>query len=114
MVNAHERFNERLRRLARKHRAMGRGYVMRLMPDGLIVPEPVKLRIELPYRVTTLIIVALLVFKGFLIASLGAQPYQDRLFTLSDGTFVEQAGAWLMQPDRISMVIADQIAPVLR
>ena len=53
MVNAHERFNERLRGLARKHRAMGRGYIMRLMPDGLIVAEPVRVRIQLPYRVTT-------------------------------------------------------------
>ena len=53
MVNAHERFNERLRGLARKHRAMGRGYIMRLMTDGLIVAEPVRVRIQLPYRVTT-------------------------------------------------------------
>ncbi|MEP2030906.1 MAG: hypothetical protein ABJI96_19590 [Paracoccaceae bacterium] len=114
MVNAHRLFKERLHRLARKHHAMGKGYVMRLMPDGLMVPEPVRLRIELPYRVTTLLIVALLVFKGFLIASLGTQPYQDRLFTLDGGTLVEQAGAWIMQPDRISVFIADRISLVLQ
>ena len=114
MVNAHKLFKERLSRLARKHHAMGQGYVMRLLPDGLMVPEPVKVRIELPYRVTTLLIVALLVFKGFLIASIGAQPYQDRLFTLQDGTMVEQAGAWVLQPDRVSTFIADRIAVVVQ
>ena len=113
MVNAHERFNERLRRLSRKHRAMGRGYIMRLMPDGLIVAEPVKVRIQLPYRVTTLLIVALFVFKGFLLASLGTQTYQERLFVLKDGTIIEQAGAWLMQADWVSVFIADRIKPAL-
>lgn len=114
MVTAHERFNERLRRLARKHRAMGRGYVMQLMPDGLVVAEPIRVRVKLPYRLATLLIVSLFVFKGFLLASLGTQTYQDRLVALNEGTIVEQAGAWIMQPDRISTFIADRITPLVR
>jgi len=52
-------------------------------------------------------------FKGFLFAYLGEAAYGERVATLQDGTVLEQAGAWVMQPDPITVLAADGIALIL-
>ena len=43
-----------------------------------------------------MILVAMLAFKGLLHAQIGAETYADRVTALSNGTIIEQAGAWFM------------------
>ena len=40
MAQGHLDFDERLRRVGRKHRAMAQGYTFRMRPDGLMVATP--------------------------------------------------------------------------
>lgn len=107
-------FDERLRLLARKHRAMSHGYVTRMQPDGLIVAHPRRHSIRISKRSIFLFIAAFILFKGFLVANLGPQTYDDRLARLQAGTVVERAGAFVMQPDPLTMYVANQIGPILR
>lgn len=113
MDNGQLRFYQRVRSLDRKHRAMDRGYSTYVRPDGLIVARPRAARPRLWLRPVIFGLAGFLMFKSFLIAGLGAQVYAERVDRLEAGTVVEQAGAWAMQPDRLSQYIAGFIAPYL-
>lgn len=106
-------FNKRLRRLGRKHRAMQNGYATLVRPDGLIVAKPRRTGSPLSFRPLIYCLAGLLLFKGILMAQLGPGVYLDRLERLQAGTAVEQAGAWVMQPDRASEWISGQIKALL-
>jgi hypothetical protein len=115
MVDAgHSEFDRRLRKLGRKHLAMSHGYTTIIRPDGLIVAEPRRVRVRLPIKGMLLIALAFIGFKGFLLSALGQSTYDDRLSELRAGTIVEKAGAWAMQPDRISIKMAEHLGPILR
>lgn len=114
MVSGHLEFETRLRRLMRKHRAMSRGYTMRMQSDGLIVAKPRRSASPISGRSILIFLAAFLIFKGFLIANLGGEGYDDRISRLESGTMVEQAGALAMQSDPISDLIASKLRPLLR
>jgi hypothetical protein len=114
MGQSHLQFDQRVTNLGRKHHALSRGYVARMRPDGLIVARPYRNQSHFPYRVVFFFLVAFVAFKGFLIASLGPDAYTDRVSRLQDGTMVEVAGAWAMQTDPVSDLVAQQIGPILR
>jgi hypothetical protein len=114
MVKKQVQFDERLRHLASKHRAMSHGYVTRMQPDGLIIAKPRRRQVRISGRSIFLFVAAFIGFKAFLVANLGPQAYDDRLARLQAGTVVEQAGAFAMQPDPLTMYFAKQIGPILR
>ncbi|MFA3918626.1 hypothetical protein [Ruegeria hyattellae] len=114
MVDCHMEFDRRVARLNKKHQAMARGYTARMRPDGLVVVKPRRMRFAISPRSLFLFIGAFFLFKGFILANLGATTYDDRLDRLRNGTAVEKAGAWVMQIDPLSQVISEQIGPVLR
>lgn len=114
MVQQQIQFDERLRLLARKHSAMSRGYVTRMQPDGLIVAKPRRRSRRVSGRAVFLFLAAFVGFKAFLVANLGPQTYDDRLARLEAGTMVEQAGAFVMQADPLTMYFAQMIGPILR
>jgi hypothetical protein len=114
MRESHLQFDKRLHRLGRKHQAMAQGYTTHLRSDGLIVAKPLRVSRRLSAKPALLFIAAFFLFKGFLLASLGPDAYGDRIGRLQSGTFVEQAGAWVMQAEPVSQLIARQIGPVLR
>ncbi len=106
-------FDLRVRRLDRKHRAMGRGYSTKIRSDGLVVVEPRRARVRLPFAPILLAVAALILFKGLLLASVGGDAYQDQLAKLRSGSVFEKTGAWVMQVDSASAVVAEKIAPLL-
>ncbi|MCG7625676.1 MULTISPECIES: hypothetical protein [unclassified Epibacterium] len=115
MSDQHAEFRHRLRRLDRKSLQMSQGYTAKMRADGLIIVEPRKVvRSKITLRSLILFLTAILVFKGFLIASLGYSSYDERVQKLSRGTAVEQGGAFLMQADPISTAIASHLVPYLR
>ncbi|MBE1282037.1 MAG: hypothetical protein GJ676_01880 [Rhodobacteraceae bacterium] len=107
-------FNNRLRRLERKHTAMSNGYTARMRDDGLIVMTPARRKSGVSGRSVILFVLAFFVFKGFLIANIGLAGYEERVDKLKAGNAIEQGGAWVMQAEPLSEWIATQIGPVLR
>ncbi len=114
MVPSHVEFDNRLKRLVRKHSAMSRGYRHKMRTDGLIVVQPRRNTPRLSIRAVLIFLAAFFVFKGFLIANLGPAAYDERLAVLAEGAVFEQAGAWVMQMDPLSSLVADQLGPILR
>ncbi|NIZ13343.1 hypothetical protein HCZ87_08075 [Phaeobacter sp. HF9A] len=83
--------------------------------DGLIVVEPRRVvRSRISGRSLILFVCVILAFKGFLMATLGPANYDYRVEKLRDGSLVEQGGAWIMQADPASAMIAERLAPLLR
>lgn len=107
-------FQTRLNRLARRHSAMARGYSASVRSDGLIVVQPRRFQFKLPVRGFVLLMTVFMLFKGFMLASLGDATYQNRLAVLERGTLYEQAGAFVMGIDPVSAELAALMRPIIR
>ncbi|WP_421701490.1 hypothetical protein [Aliiroseovarius sp.] len=105
------RFNKRLRDIDSKHRKLSRGYVQLVERDGLLVPVSTRrtARRGFPFRGLLLTLAGFLVFKAVLLTHLGPITYGERVEKLAGGTTLEQAGAWVMRADPITMWITRQI-----
>jgi hypothetical protein len=114
MVENQLQFDQRLRRLTKKHRAMAQGYTTRMRPDGLIVVKPRKTKSRVSFRSVLLFVAAFFLFKGFLFATLGPETYDERVGRLQQGSMIEQAGAFVMQGDPVTNFIASKLGPILR
>jgi len=114
MGEGQHHFLSRVRRLERKHNAMTNGYLARVRADGLIEVLPQKVDTGISPRSVVLFLGAFLLFKGFLIASIGLVGYQERVAKLASGSVLEQGGAMIMIVDPLSLMVAEKIGPILR
>ena len=113
MFRTQSTFDRRVQRLNRKHDAMARGYTTMLRKDGLIVVQPQRARARFPFKFLFIIVAALIVFKGLVLASVGAESYDARVAALATGTTVEKAGAWVMQSEPATRFVAEQVSAIL-
>lgn len=106
-------FEHRLGRINRMH-AAGRSFEAR---DALgradFDAARGRRRIAIPLRSIALVLAAVLLFKGAILAQLGSGGYQDRVAALAAGTIGEQVSAWVLHPDPASHWIAAMIKSVL-
>lgn len=107
-------FRSRLSRLERKYKGMSAGYDAKLRSDGLIVITPRKAKRRVAWVPMAVFLLGFVVFKGFLMVSLGASSYDERVARLQDGTGVEQVGAFVMQADPLSTLVANKMGTVLQ
>ena len=113
MTTAELTFDQRLRRLARKHRRMQDGVVRKMQPDGLITFQPRRAAPKLPMRAPVLLALMALMFKAFLLAWHGDTGYAARLVPLQQGTMIEQGVAWVLQPDPMTQTLAAGFAQLV-
>ena len=111
-VSGHAEFETRLSRLLRKHRAMAKGYTTVMRSDGLIVVKPKPQGAQISGRSVLVVVVAFVLFKAMLIATLGHKVYSERVDRLGVGTPVERAGAFIMQIDPVSGAVAGQMSGI--
>ena len=113
MAQAHVPFDKRLKRIVRRHDKMSNGVVRTVNSDGLIVARPRLYKPRFPLKGLLIVLAIGFLLKGFLFAYLGEAAYADRVAGLQAGTTIEQVGAWVMQSDPVTEVIASGIAAVL-
>ncbi len=106
-------FDQRITRLNKKHQKLNRGYRATMRSDGLVVMKPQRVRSAIPAKVLLLCLVGFFGFKAFLLSHLGPSAYESRVDSLNQGTSVEKAGAWVMQADPVTALIATQLNKVL-
>ncbi|WP_037293066.1 hypothetical protein [Roseobacter sp. CCS2] len=106
-------FDKRLKRIVRRHDKMSNGVVKSINSDGLIVAKPRLYRPRFPLKGLLAVLFLGFLFKGFLFAYLGEAEYIERVAALQGGSVLEQAGAWVMQPDPVTVIAADGIATIL-
>jgi hypothetical protein len=112
-VQAHVPFDKRLKKIVRRHEKMSNGVVRTINSDGLIVAKPRLYRPRFPLKGLLAVLFLGFLFKGFLFAYLGEAAYAERVATLQGGTVLEQAGAWVMQADPVTVLASDGIAMIL-
>lgn len=112
-VQAHVPFDKRLKKIVRRHERMSNGVVRTINSDGLIVAKPRLYRPRFPLKGLLAVLILGFLFKGFLFAYLGETAYGERVATLQGGSLLEQAGAWVMQPDPVTMLAAEGISTIL-
>ena len=105
MDASHREFAARVSRVTKRHTAMGAGYTATLRGDGLIVVKPRAIRFKLPVRGFVLLMVAFMIFKGFLLAYMGEAEYAAKLTTLKTTTYGD-ISAFIMGVDPVTDVIA--------
>lgn len=107
-------FEARMRRLGKVHSRMyANGIVRKMGKDGLISAKPRRRIPAFPLKGFMILIAAAFLYKATLFAWLGEAVYQERVDTLASGSVIEQAGAWLMQPDAATTWIAGWISPMV-
>ena len=109
----HQEFGKRLRRISKQRVKLSNGYVNVVNSDGLIVAQPRRKGMRFPWRAVAMIAILFFAFKGLLLASLGEAEYAERAISLQAGTPVEQVGGWAMQPDPVTLWIAEQFNAIL-
>ncbi len=103
-------FDRRVTQLTKKHEKLSRGYRASMRPDGLVVMKPQRVRSAVPAKILLVCVIAFFLFKAFLLYNLGGDSYETRVEALKQGTSVEQAGAWIMQPEPVSEFLALQMS----
>ncbi|NRB03678.1 MAG: hypothetical protein HRU30_10495 [Rhodobacteraceae bacterium] len=111
MTEGHVDFYKRLSGLRSKHDAMTAGMETRMRADGLLIVTP-KRGYRPPRRGSVwnkiiLFLAGAMIFKIFVLYSVGEPTYQDRVNKLAEGTQIEQAGAWLTQIDPVTRAGVD-------
>lgn len=103
-------FDKRLRHVVRNHQRLNTGAVHAIRNDGLIVARPRIYNPKFPLRGLILLFAAMVVFKAYIYAHLGGAVYNDRVERLGEGSIFEQAGAWLMQADAVTITVASLLS----
>ena len=106
-------FDDRLRKIDKRHRKLARGYVMSVNHDGLVIAEPKVHRRTFPWRGILLILVGLMAFKGFLHSQIGPELYQARVVSLANGNVIEQVGAYAMTADPVTLWISEKFTSLV-
>jgi hypothetical protein len=114
MSDVHQGFQTRLRSISRKRARFERGYVGKVGRDGLIVFKPRRRMPTIPVRGLLYLVLGFVFFKAVVLAHLGAVTYDERIAQLAEGSHIEQAGALVMRPDPLTLIMARYLAPVLR
>ena len=112
MALAYARFDKRLRRIVKNHQRMANGVTYRVDDNGLIQAQPRIYNPKFPLRGILLIVATAFMFKGFIFASLGEATYLERVGSMTTGSVVERAGAWIMQADPATRAVAEVFASV--
>ncbi|MDX1822305.1 MAG: hypothetical protein ACU0A4_16785 [Paracoccaceae bacterium] len=114
MSDAFQDFDKRLRRIHTKRVKLSNGYVSVVGGDGLIVVKPRRRRSILRLRPLIFVILGFLAFKVIILATLGQPVYEERIEALREGSTVEQAGAWVMQADPWTVMLAQKLRATMR
>ncbi len=106
-MSAHrDSFYKRIRRITRQHSKLSGGYSLRLNKQNLIVAQPHFNALAFPWKALFVSALIALVLKAYIMAAMDAPTYAGKLDTLSQGHMLEQAGAWVMQPDPATNAVA--------
>lgn len=112
-ASQYEEFDRRMRRISRRHTQLSKGYVTSVNSDGLVVAKPKGRSMRGTLRGVALVIIVMMVFKGFLHAELGAAAYTERVNALASGSIFEKAGSWVMVDDPITKWLSTYISSLV-
>ncbi len=114
MSNSYAGFDARLKKIDRNRARLANGYSAKVTRDGLIVFRPKRRTQSFSVRGLAMLVLGFFLFKAMILAHLGDTTYEQRVTALQTGTVVEQAGAFVMQKDRVSVIMSQYLRPFLK
>ncbi|WP_439123071.1 hypothetical protein [Marivita sp.] len=107
MTTQQDMFDERYRKVLKRHRQLSRGYVTKLDKTGVISHRPIQqVREFVSFSALLLPFGILFLLKAAIVAGMGEEGYSQQVALLREGGFVEQIGALVMQIDPITSVLS--------
>jgi hypothetical protein len=114
MTNQQDMFDERYRKVLKRHRQLSRGYVTKLQKNGVIAHHPIgHVRERFSLSMLLIPLAVLFVLKACVVTVLGPSPYAQKVEALSEGGFLEQVGAILMQMDPITRGLSSLMGTII-
>ncbi|MGJ8605726.1 MAG: hypothetical protein ACSHXH_16535 [Marivita sp.] len=114
MTKQQDMFDERYRKVLKRHRQLSRGYVTKLEKNGVITHRPNRqIRDAFSFSMIFLPIGVLFFLKACIVTLLGEEGYVQQVEVLRNGGFVEQMGALIMQIDPITAPLARLLGNVI-
>ncbi|RVT87215.1 hypothetical protein DXV76_03805 [Rhodobacteraceae bacterium CCMM004] len=107
-------FDQRRISIQKRARKLSRGSVATIGADGLIIARPRRHGSGFPWGTVVAVAGVLLLAKAVMLTHVGPTAYDESVAMLAGGTVVEQAGAWVMQADALTVWLSEQIASLLR
>ena len=102
--------DKRLHKIVRTlDRIRRNGVVHRVGRDGLIRSSPRLVRPRFPLKGALIVAALLIAFKALLFVQLGASSYALKVDELRGGSMVEQAGAFILQEERVTATLGGYI-----
>ncbi|MCR9147474.1 MAG: hypothetical protein NXH74_09775 [Rhodobacteraceae bacterium] len=114
MTETYDTFDARLRKIDRSRARLAHGYAAKVTDDGLIVFRPRRHRSRVSLRGLVLLAFGFVLFKAMILTHLGTGTYEQRLEALGNGSIIEKGGAFVMQIDPATQVVAQTLRPILR
>ncbi|MBA96446.1 hypothetical protein [Sulfitobacter sp.] len=114
MVETHQHFGRRVHHLERNRARLSKGYYSTVENDGLIVARPTRQTSSFPFKLVFVLMALFFLYKAFVLSVIGDDTYESRLTTLRNGTAFEQAGAWFLGMDPITLAVSAKIGPLFR
>lgn len=109
-----DEFDRRMTRISRRHSKLSHGYVTTINSDGVVVAKPKRRGNRALLRGIALLVLVMILFKGFLHARLGPDAYQSRIESLAAGSAVEKAGSWAMTADPLTVWLSGHLSSLVR
>ncbi|SFC96261.1 hypothetical protein [Tropicimonas isoalkanivorans] len=114
MSDSHfKEFFGRLERIDKIHRSGGGFEADGTLGQSHYTRERARRARRAGLRPALLVVLFMVVLKGFLLASQGEEVYRAKLSALRSGSVIEMAGAYVMAQDPISNVIAVWVKPLV-
>ena len=101
-------FERRLSYIVRRQRKLlSRGVRCKVTNTDLIVATLRMYMPKFPIKTAIKLIVWAFLFKAYVYADLGHAKYASRVAALSGPSIAGQAGAWILQPELATVLVAD-------
>lgn len=114
MTHQQDMFDERYRKVLKRHRQLSRGYVTKIQKNGVIVHRPIRhLREAVSFSALLLPFGILFFLKACIVTVLGEEGYRQQVDVLREGGFVEQVGALFMQLEPVTGTLARLLGLVI-
>ncbi len=112
-MGAQAHFERRLREIEQRHERLKSGREYRVGRDGLILAHPRRVKARFPLQGILMILLVGIAFKTFLFMNMGQGNYDATVAALANGSIIEMGGAWIMQSDPVTHLLAQKIATSL-
>ncbi|MCR9158226.1 MAG: hypothetical protein NXH80_13345 [Rhodobacteraceae bacterium] len=114
MTKQQDMFDERYRKVLKRHRQLSRGYVTKIEKTGVIAHQPMRqVREAFSFSALLLPFGILFVLKAAIVTVLGEEGYRQQVDLLREGGFVEQMGAVFMQIDPITAPLSKVLGYII-